>query len=472
MTRSCNELEASAKGTGLQTAAHILLFSAGALHWLIFLNFGDIPLDLEDWAQERYFYSIFKQALMTGTFPLHVAHSFLGKIRFMAIPLTVLAPHIVLLRWLTISQFILVHVLIFYGLGYWGGVVFMRRYGLSWRGFLLFFILFNFNGYVTSHQAVGHTVWCSGYFLLPWFFLLILEWVRKGPSISVALALALTIFAISLPGSFHICTWCMIFLALLAARKSGWSEYAVLVAVASAFLVAYRLLPGWIAFRTFYHGSPVGYPSLPDMLAALVSLRSAEYPVLNSMRWWEYDMYVGPLGFLALAALGAAPFFMGGFRKGPGADLARLDLPLAGMVLLSYGEVYYWILGGLPVLGLERAVTRLLIVPLVLLVMLAALRFDHLANKARRWAYFPVLTSVALAVLAGGLLRHSWTWRVAALRLPDPPRADVLLETAIKNRPDPEYVSSLLSGASITLIALVGIVFLLARYRRRGGQKD
>ncbi len=440
--------------------AHALLYLVGAIHWVAFLNFGNIPFGLYDWKQEYFYYSVLKDSVTAGIVPFHLSESMHATERFLAIPLTVLAPHVVLLRWLPIRFFVILHTLLFYSIGYLGGMLLKKKYRLSWPSFLVFFVLFNFNGYLTSHLAVGHTVWWTGYFFLPWFFLAALEWVEHGPSVRCALGMSLAIFGASLPGSFHFCSWCMIFICLLGLRKSGWLKYTGLVAVASGALMAYRLVPALVAFERLKHGHPVGYPGLQHLVAAFVSLRSPQHPTVNAMGWWEYDMYVGVIGLGILLAFGVMSL-MGRIRSHAGESrYSRLDLPLVGMALLSYGEVYWWVLSDIPMLAVERVVTRLLILPLVLLAMLASIRLEALRKSmsgSRGWTW--MAAGMAL-LLAADLARHSWIWRLAALAEATPHSWVLPVVPVIVNRPDPIYIASVIGGMAVTLAALAGCGWL------------
>jgi len=447
-------------------AMYSLLFLLGAAHWLAFLSFGGIDFGLLDWGQEHFFYSIQKEAAISGVLPMHMSTMFLGTDRFFSIPLVVLAPHIFLLRWLPIWAFVLVHVLLFYSLGFLGTVALSVRHRLKWPGFLSFFLLFNFNGYLTSHLAVGHTVWWAGYFLLPFFFFLVLEWVEKGPSIAVSLAIALTIFLISTAGSFHICTWSMIFIALLGLRKRGWLKFSALTGAVAALLMAYRVFPSLLVFRDLRHGFPLGYPSLTVLAEAFIGLSPANRQTVNAMGWWEYDIYTGIIGLAFILLFGLLPLLRRKSIPKDQTELRRLDLPIIGMILLSYGEVYWWTLSDFPVLGAERVVTRLLIVPVVLLALLGARRFDALAKTHRRFRHFPFLAGGTILLMAIDLARHSWLWRTASMNSLIPHPVGTVAAPFIISRPDAVYTYAVISGFAVTLIALTGVLTILWRRRR------
>jgi hypothetical protein len=114
------------------------------------------------------------------------------------------------------GNFVLANTLIMYSVGFIGCLLIRNRYHLSLLPFVFLFLLFNFNGHITSHLSVGHSMW-YGYFLLPLFFYFLLELLPPSAKIRVgtSIILAFVLFAIVLQGSFHIFVWCLIFLAIL-----------------------------------------------------------------------------------------------------------------------------------------------------------------------------------------------------------------------------------------------------------------
>jgi hypothetical protein len=70
----------------------VLLFAAGFLHWIWFLNHGEMSFKAYDWGKEFLYYSVLKQAIATGMIPYHISLAFQNSNRFLAIPETNLSP--------------------------------------------------------------------------------------------------------------------------------------------------------------------------------------------------------------------------------------------------------------------------------------------------------------------------------------------------------------------------------------------
>ena len=148
----------------------ILIFAAGALHWVFFLNYGNMSFKVHDWAKEFIYYSVLKQAMESGRLPFHIPMAFHETQRFLALPEINMSPQVFLLPLMDVGTFVLVNTLFMYTIGFAGCLAIRSRYGLSPVAFSVLFMLFNFNGHITAHMGVGHSMW-TAYFLLPFFFL-------------------------------------------------------------------------------------------------------------------------------------------------------------------------------------------------------------------------------------------------------------------------------------------------------------
>jgi len=450
-------------------AAHVLLWAAGAAGWAAFVTWGDIPFWFLDWRQELSYLAPLREALLRGSIPFHISNGWHDTDRFLAVPVTMLAPHAVFLRWMSSGGFEVLHILACYTAGYAGCVVFKRRYGLSWGAFVLFLALFSLNGYPAAHLAAGHVVWWAGYWLVPWFLAGVLIWAEDGPSVRLSLLLALLIFAAGLVGAFHYCTWFMLFVGLLAVTRPRWLGYAALTGVAAAALTAYRLLPGALAFPRNPYDAPGGFPDAATLVAAFTALRLPDF-CGESMGWWEYDFYTGWLGLGVVGALGVLPLILAD-RASP-ADRARrvLLIPAGGLAVLACGDVYRWIFSAVPAFSAERVTTRLLVLPVAVAVALAAIHFDRF-RPARMPRWWRAAAGFGFALLVADLGRHAWAWRVAeAARLVPRSMSPPVAVSALIVKSDPAYVRAVAIGWAVSALALAGTawwVWVRGRTRAR-----
>jgi len=299
-------------GRWLERAVLAGLFILGAYLWADALNWGQIPWDRADWYDitgPRLFF--LQEAVQNGQLPLHVDDPLGMKNatdRFLSIPDVFASPQIVLLRWLTPGAFVLLQTLALYALGYWGLLRLKRQWQLSLAAFIPLYLLFNFNGHLVVHVAVGHAGWGT-VFLFSWFVLWTVQLLESGGGWRWAARISLLLAFIFLQGGFHPFLWCWLFLAVLLLFR--WRlRKPLLLALAFALLLSMgRILPAAIVTQDLRIGFLSGFTTTAELLAGLVILRGPAQaletvtPLNPLVAWWEFDYYIGWAG-LAFVALG------------------------------------------------------------------------------------------------------------------------------------------------------------------------
>ena len=157
-----------------------ILYASGFLHWLLFFKLGKLTFRAFDWGKEYIYYSLLKQWIETGRIPYHIDLAFHGTHRFLAIPEVNLSPQILLLPLVQVGTFVVINTILLYSIGFIGCLLIKQRYRLGIASFTLLFLIFNFNGHLIAHIGVGHSMW-AGYFLLPFYFLYLLELIGDKP---------------------------------------------------------------------------------------------------------------------------------------------------------------------------------------------------------------------------------------------------------------------------------------------------
>lgn len=435
----------------------ITLWLVGAVHWTWFLNWGDLPFDTYDWADQRVVLSLLSDAAATMSIPFHSSGLMQDTSKFLGLPFILLTPDIALLPFMSLGTFVLVHTLIFYSMGCLGILLLARH--LRWRPLatLLFFVLFNFNGYITSHLAVGHLTWLS-YFLLPYFALLILRWVREEPSVKIALLLALLFCVFALTGSFHYCTWGMIFVIVLSFVRPRWMKFAALVVFASALLTMFRWMPARMAMNSFGWTVSEGYASLSHMLFGFVRLITPAWEVEGGMAWWEYDVFLGLTGSLFLLVFAVVPLGRSiiGIRY---PKYSALALPIIVMLVLPYRHAYEMVLSNLPIFGTERVATRMIIMPVVILLALACTKANELISRGGRWR---AAGWVLLGIITSQLFRHSSAWQVSEISSPNSAFAPL---HHIVDLVDPVYEWVVVGSWGISIASMIFFLFVISDAR-------
>lgn len=332
----------------------------------------------------------------------------------------------------------------------------------------MLFVLFAFNGHITSQIAVGHAMWV-GYFVLPFFFLLVFQLLDGATSRNRHLWMALALFGIVLQGAIHIYIWCLLFLGLLWLAAPRIRMPIFLAIAVSLLLGMFRFLPAGLAFPqgtfTFYPG----YSSLAQLITSLAILVTPgqAFSMNTHLGWWEYDMYLGVLGlaFLLFFGLCRRPA-SGPASASNGSTLGVLFVPVMVVAVLSLGYFYKPIHAlPIPLFGHERVPSRFLILPLLTLAILASISAQRwLDNHPTRLAERLVGLGF-LIVFAQDLLQHARLWRLEVIAQsfsPIPPD----LSLHIANRPDPTYLGFLGLGALVSVVTLVFTIVRLTRGRK------
>jgi hypothetical protein len=451
----------------------VVLFAAGLVHWLLFFQRGDMSFNAYDWQKEYRYYSILKEAIQAGVMPYHVSIAFHGTNRFLALPETNISPQVFLLSLMNVGRFILVNILVLYSAGFAGCLLIMRRYRLSILPFTLMFLLFNFNGHVTSHFGVGHSMW-GAYFLLPFFFLYVLELAEGKATRTTPIKLAFVLFFVMLQGGLHVYVWGVTFLVLLLIFNWRYLKPIILSIALSAVLSAFRLIPAGFALADRKEKFIWSYPTIRDLIDSLITIRQQTPERLipwGTVGWWEYDMYIGIIGLAFVLWFGVALRF----SKAPDLGQRRykaFDLPMLIMAAFSLSYLHAFLTRiPIPLLRSERVATRFVVLPLVLLVFIASIRFNDVLLRAKRSVKFKVAAIVGVALMILGFVDHSYLWSVARLERVFKSRTPDLSVPDIITVQDSSYKTLVLVSSIISAAGIAFLLYLLFRYRT-GGERS
>ncbi|MBI9049866.1 MAG: hypothetical protein JEZ00_10625 [Anaerolineaceae bacterium] len=453
----------------------ILLVLLGAILWAKFLNFGNIPFNYHDWAEINAPRLAFvKDALTQGKLPLHMNDSHaLRNItdRYMSIPDAIISPQIILLRFMSVRQFVLVNTLLLYFIGAWGLIKLKQRFKLSPFTFAVMFALFNFNGHILAHYSVGHITW-AGSFLFSWFIYLVFDLLDGQKSWAWVTKMAFLIFFIFIQGSFHQFVWCLLFLGFMAVSywKSFWP--IVKVGVAAAVLSLIRILPPILLLNEFDDEFLGGYPTLLDMIKSMLVIVYPENALevrsfLSNLSWWEYDFYIGLAGFLFIAIFGLG-FWLRKLIKQKG-FYPQLLLPMLALFLFSIGRIYRIIrFIPIPLFSGERASIRMLLLPMLFLMVIAAVMCQKWLNKRdiSKEKITQALGYSTLLLIANDLWQHLKVWEVSKTYLAFPNTPVDLTIKVVANHPDPAYTNSLIAGTVLSIAGMLTLLILVLRERK------
>ncbi|HSJ88071.1 MAG TPA: hypothetical protein VK909_12735 [Anaerolineales bacterium] len=455
------------------------LYVAGLYFWCNFLNWTRTPLDFQDWGVINVpRLDFFRDALRSGQMPLHMNYGKIteqvpplhGTDRYFSVPDVITTPQSLLLLGLTINQFVLIDLLLHFTLASLGLLWFRRKYGLSLFSFGILFLLFNFNGYIQSHYAVGHITW-MGYFLFPFFIALVIQAVEEPPSWIWVAKISFLLLYMLLVGSQHHFTWTLIFLSVLALvcwKKWKWIFWAGL---SSGLLGAIRLLPPILILQDMYTGSGnrllPGYPVLLDVLRSLAIIVRPDEPYRGSANvgYWEFDIYVGLMGTLFLLYFGVYQWLKNGDLY---PSLQKLFIPTVVIFLLTIGKIFAVVRASrIPFFEGERAPSRMIGLPLTVIIIVAVIYYHRwLEQAAITKPVLLLLNILLLAFLANDLWAHARVWNLESVRTTFGPVQMLLSENSIGDRTDRRYLAILLMGMLLSVSTGLFLAYRIQKERQ------
>jgi hypothetical protein len=368
---------------------------------------------------------------------------------------------------MSVGSFVVVNTLILYSVGFVGCLLIRQRYRLSLIPFSILFLIFNFNGHITAHIGVGHSMWAA-YFLLPFFFVFVLELAEGNVRRATPVKLAFVLFAILLQGGFHIFVWCVTFLILLLVFNWRYLRPILTSVILTLLMSAFRLIPATFALAGKKEKFIWSYPTLRDLLDAIITIRQETPDRLRpwgTAGWWEYDIYVGIIGLAVIIYFGVYLRFS---RRKEIVDLkySALDLPVFVMTLfsISYFHAFFTRLP-IPLLSAERVATRFVIIPLLVLAVLSVIRLESILKGLKQTFGFRFVTVGAILVMALGFVDHSFLWSVTRLERIYSSRVVDLTIPDVIGRPDAVYRNLLLVSAVISIAAIAASLYFALRRR-------
>jgi hypothetical protein len=472
------EPEHEARAPWLVNAFLAMLFVAGLAGWSYVMGWGVARLDFHDWTGINLPRLTFLQnALTAGEAPLHMTGTAsLHKVtdRFLALPDVITSPQTLLLLVLPVTTFILVDVWLQFTLGFVGIVMLRRHFTWSLAALAAVYLLFLFNGHILSHYSVGHFTW-GAYFMLPWVAWFVFRFLDGDTSMRLLAWLAVTMCYMVLAGGHHHMSWVVLLLTLLIPfcwQRAWWLVAAI---AASGLLSAVRLLPPAMELQSFRKAGLVadiiGFPSVSHMLTSLAVLRR-EHPAFNEAlpgniwffdsAFYEFNAYIGVLG------VGVLIVGLYWWLRDRAARYQALVFPLFIMVALSIGSAYRLVRAtAIPLLEGERYTSRLFILPLLFLIVMAVTAIDQRLRHAALAAWQRALVLLGLVVMAIDTAASMRLWRVAVSSGLFGPAPFNPADALVAHRADPAYVRMALAGVAISALTALVLAVLAARERYR-----
>lgn len=450
----------------------IVVYLTGIVLWTFFLNYGRFNWGVQDWIWEWRYSRILKEALTTGQLPLHTDPGVsYGVTRFLGIPDVPLAPQMLLLRFLDPGMTFLINMLLMYSLSYIGCLMIKRYFRLSVFTFTILALLYNFNGFITAHIGIGHTLF-TGYFLLPFFVLLILKLIEGQPSTDWFARMGLVLFGIELVGTTQLFTACLMFLGVIFLLAPSVRNHLLKAILIGVVLSIFRIAPAAISLISISGRPFPGFTTVGDFLASLTWIIPPSQSLVGlPIGWWELDMYVGVIGLVFITIFGIYLTWRPQGDSQISVKHRALAMTMLVFTTFSIGYIYEPInYLPIPLLNLMHVPSRFFLLPLLITIAMASIRLQSWLDQrsSEPWHYFIMV--ILLTVLSHDLFQHARLWRVEYVfeAFPEKP-LDFSLQ--IVSRVDPLYTSVLAISSIFSLIALVYVLLTIIRSRNKASKQ-
>lgn len=430
------------------------LFVIGLLHWGILLDWTNNQFDIQDWhVQVKPSLDFLSQSLRAGQFPMIAESEYMNPPAYLARPHRPFSPQILLLLFLDPATYSLINIWVFYTLSFLGLLLIRKRYQLSFVAFVILFLLFNLNGHIVAHVGAGHMEW-MGYFLLPFFILLVLKMLEGEPTDTQwMLWVSIVMLTINLQGGAHIFIYCMTFLLLLGLFQPKYLLPAIKAIAISGLVSMIRILPA----SHYAEGTSFKYLGGFDSVLHIFQML-----ILPSNRaYWEITYYIGLLGFVFL-------FYFGIIKTWQKTEAYRaLYLPTLTMIFFSIGSIYSPLFNSdIPFLDSQRAPTRFILVPICFLISVATIQFQAMINtwKDETWQKGLMLL-FGIALMAYDLFFNSRIWSLD--NFSSSARSTEVIQVSIASYSDPAYTTNLVLATIISLVSLGVLIYFAYREKKQ-----
>ncbi|MBT3336635.1 MAG: hypothetical protein HN855_06400 [Anaerolineae bacterium] len=440
----------------------LFLLAIGIFFWGNFLDWRHTTFNFHDWGDINIpRIDAVQDGLRQFTFPLHLANtSSLHGVtdRIWVLPDIISTPQMLLLYWFETETYILFDVFFHFLLGALGLLLIRKEFKLSLFTYSVLLTLFSANGYIQAHYGVGHFSW-GGYFLFPIFFALMLRFSSGEVGWKWVTQVAFVLFYMVLAGSEHHFFWLLIWLggfALGNLRRIKWIFYAGLF---GGLLSAVRLLPPALGLGNFFEKfmSFGGFPTLLDILNAMTVLTPIRAETMNLLRIaavWEYDLYIGFVGTAFILYFGLYQWI----RSKKYQDFI---FPTFLVLFLTLGDIYRPFFDSqLPFLSGERMITRMAILPIVVLMVMAAIQFQRWLDTRHLSLIEALVFFIPFLFLVNDLRQHYLAWNVRELAKFFDPVIMNVIGNSLSDHQDTLYTNTLVTGL---FISIATALFLLSR---------
>ena len=373
------------------------------IFWLFFLLKGGPSLLGTDWLKEQVFSNVLRESINSFAIPWEINEPYRhGTNLVLSNPEISLIPDFLLLQFISNNSYLVLHIIIFVIVGFYGTFLLAKKLSLVPIPLIFFTILFNCNGYITSHIAEGHIQW-AGYFLFPLFFYMMLNISDQEKNEALIFRVSIILGILILNGSIHIAVWCIMFMLIGSIFEKNLRKATGKVIFLTVLFGAARLFPASIYFppKLEYYS---GFESVTNLIDALTSNITKSRN--DGLGYHELDCFVGFIGF-AYIIFGTLLYYKHKIKVVPNWWVISSFL----LLVLSLGDVYQLVpKSGIPFASIERVSSRFIVIPFITFLTIASIAFSN--STVRSNININRFTVISIPLMLGELIFHAKKWHL------------------------------------------------------------
>ncbi len=438
--------------------ALILITLFGTFHWIFLLNYGGPNYDAQDWAFFHQWFDVLAQSLRQGKLPYHasfyqseallqslgIPEPYIWGVRYFARPHTFFSPHQFLLAFLSLGQFITIHVLLVYWIAMAGLIFWIREFKLSIVPTVIITMFVSFNGFIVGHICSGNLVDLS-YWLAPILFYLIYRWFIKDKeshynNLKRATELGIFLSFCIYIGSIHVVFHFLLILGLctlFSIRKSLyilWSGFIVLFSNFQfiylnknygTYLLQDKLRPVFSGIGIPYGKTGIGLVEPKNRWEQIVNIikhiwESLTFPFNFTYDGsWEVSVYFGKFGFLLIVS-GSLYFIIKNYNKLVPFIIKnnKIIFPFIILFILCIRNAMAFFFNNfqkiIPISAIDQLPSRMFYYIVLSVCLFSTIQYENILNKFKDKRVIYSLFGLILLATFVELLIHSYGWRVIA----------------------------------------------------------
>lgn len=364
-----------------QNNINIIFFSISGITLLLYLellNFGDIGV-FHDW-QWIYGQNIFWKAVFTKkiipweTHTIGITHFFFAQAQMSWMPTNILA------LFLTHGQIIILNLTIFILISFFYLKKLFILLNASLLQIFVFWILFYFNGYISSHIIMGHISWTS-YFLYPaivYYICLSLQsddqpLLKNDKLYKNSVKAALITFLGFIDGGIHPMIFFMIGFISISWIDKKIFYICSIYTFFSICIASIKLLPAFLLLTPARQHT--GFVSLEQFFQSFIIPYTKDFEHLTNLGWHENSYFIG----IIFTGLFLASLAIKNVNQKFNLIFYKILLVCILWTLFSFYDIFSDFTQ--EKLNFFRIPSRFFIIPFIFIIILICIKLEIIKNK-------------------------------------------------------------------------------------------